>query len=276
MIRKFEILLIALLAGFDAIAQTSGETGLYSTIRSAEPFLYSVSSLTPQDLPWTFNYSGSYGERVSGPFGYDGVSQQFAVKGYLGSQFTVYANATIGFAGNNNVASAQQAEVIRNLIGGKKKLGLRVGLGLGFSRDFNNVMSALSRATVSFDARRWKAGGNLLFEKAFAKNRDAVDVITSVGFHYNLTGSLFAGFEAIGEDLEGFWNPEEAEGGAKLMVGPSMNLAPQKSRFSFSLSGGPVFYATQNAVSNPAAMRELPSQAGVTVRARVIFNLSGS
>lgn len=276
MTRKFAILLVTVMTGLCASAQTSDENTFYVANRTAEPFLYSVSALTPHDLAWTFNYSGSYGERVSGPFGYDGVSQQFAVKGYLGSQFTLYANASIGLPGKSNVASAQQAEIIRNLIGGKKTLGLRAGLGLGVSRDFNNVMSMLSRATVSFDSKRWKAGGNMLFEKSFAANRDAIDIISSLGFHYNVGGNLFAGFEAIGEDLEGFWNPEEAEGGAKLMVGPSMNVTPKKSRFSFSLSGGPVFYATQNAISNPAAMRELPSQAGLTIRARVIFNLSGS
>lgn len=276
MTRKILILFVLAIFSLYAEAQSTDRTELYVTNQTAEPFLYSVSALTPHDLAWTFNYSSSYGERVSGPFGYDGVSQQLAVKGYLGSQFTLYAFATVGFPGQNAVASAQQAEIIRNLIGGKKSEGLRVGMGLGFSRDFDDVKSLLSRATVSFDTKRWKAGGNLLFEKAFASNRDAIDIITSLGFHYCLTGNLFAGFEAIGEDLEGFWDPEEAEGGAKLMIGPSVNMAPKKSRFTFSLSGGPVFYATQNEASNPAAMRELPSQAGLTIRARVIFNLSGS
>lgn len=276
MTRKSGVLIIVVLMGLHSTAQIADDYKLEVANRSAEPFLYSVTALTPHDLAWTFNYSGSYGERVAGPFGYDGVSQQFAVKGYLGSRFTLFASAALGFPGNNNVASAQQAEIIRNLIGGKKPFGLRVGLGLGVSRDFNSVMSALSRATVSFDSKRWKAGGNLLFEKAFAANRDAIDIITSLGFHYQIAGNLFAGVEAIGEDLEGFWDAEEAEGGAKLMLGPSVNMAPKKSRFSFSLSGGPVFYATQNVIYNPAAMRELPSQAGLTVRARIIFNLSGS
>jgi len=134
----------------------------------------------------------------------------------------------------------------------------------------------LSRVTVSYEAPRWKAGGNLLLEKAFAKDRDEIDVITSLGVHYRLSGSLYGGVEAVGEDMEGFWDDEEAEGGAKLLVGPSLNMTPKKSKLSFSLSGGPVFYGTQNQRTNPEAIRELPSRSGLMVRARVLFNLSGS
>lgn len=247
-----------------------------SLARTSEPFLYSVTSLTKHDLAWSFDYSGSYGENVSGSLGYNGISQQFAVKGYLGRQFTLYANASLGFPGENAIASAQQAEIIRNFIGGKNATGIHLGWGAGIRRDFSNVKSLLSRGILSYNAARWNASGNVLFEKAFASQRDAIDVITSFGFQYRLTQGFYAGVEAIGEDLEGFWDDEEAEGGAKLLVGPTVNLLPKNSRFSFSVSGGPVFYATQNQQSNPSAIRELPNQSGLMVKARVVFNLSGS
>jgi hypothetical protein len=267
-------LLITMMIGATAIAQLPNEDRYVETKRSPEPFLFSVSTLTPQDLHWSLNYSTSYGERVTGPFGYDGIGQQFALKGYIGKQFTLYANAALGFPRNNNVSSAQQVEIIRNFIGGEKSLGLRMGLGLGVSRDYNNVKSVLSRVTVSYDAPRWKTGGNILFEKAYAENRDDIDVIMSLGLHYRLSGNLYGGFETVGEDLEGFWDEEEAEGGAKLLIGPSLNMTTNNSRLSFSVSGGPVFYASRSPLSNPEALRELPSQPGLTLRARVIFNLS--
>ena len=272
--KLFLSLLISLLIGLTAMAQISEENNLYAAKRTPEPFLFSVTTLTPEDLKWSLDYSASYGERVNGPFGYDGIGQQFALKGYLGKRYTLYANAALGFPREDNVSSAQQVEVIHDFIGGKKNLGLRFGVGMGVSRDYINVKSLLSRVTVSYDAPRWKAGGNILFEKAFAANRDNIDVITSIGFHYRLSGNLYGGFETVGEDLEGFWDEEEAEGGAKLLVGPSLNMTTNNSRMSFSVSGGPVFYATRNQVTNPEALRELPSQPGLTLRARVIFNLS--
>lgn len=275
MYKRIFTILIAVLTGNLALAQNQEENEHYSVKRTPEPFLFSVTSLTPGDLKWSLDYSGSYGERVSGPFGYDGISQQLSVKGYLGKKLTLYANVALGLLGDRT-ASAQQAELIRNFVGGKKKTGFNLGSGLGVRRDYSNVKSMLSRVTLRYEAPRWKAAGNLLFEKAFARNRDAIDVISSLGFHYRLSGSLYGGFEAVGEDIEGFWDEEEAEGGAKLMVGPSVNVTPQKSRFSFSLSGGPVFYGTQNQRTNPLAIRELPLQSGLTVRAKIVYSLSGS
>ena len=274
--KKIIALLIAGLIGTSAMAQELKDNDLITVKRSPEPFLFSTTTLTPEDLKWSMDYSSSYGERVSGPFGYDGIGQQLAVKGYLGNRFTCYANTSFGFSSGAQVLSAQQAEIIRDLFGGKKSMGLRIGLGIGVQRDYVNVKSLLSRVTASFDAPRWKIGGNLLFEKAFAKDRDDIDVISSLGFHYCLLGRLYGGMEAVGEDLEGFWEKDEAEGGAKLLIGPSLNMTSNNSRISFSISGGPVVYATHSPLSNMEAMRELPNQPGLTIRARVVFNLSGT
>ncbi len=270
--RIFSFLFIAIIAS-NIWAQSEVQKINLANDIIADPFLFSVSTLTPENSKWNLDYSGSYGERVATPFGYEGVSQQISVNGYLGKQFTVHANAALGFPNENNVSSAFQAEIIRDLVGGKKYLGLRIGAGLGVRNDFTNVNSMLGRATISYAGIKWKAGGNLLFEKALASDRDVIDIITSIGFHYRIYQSFFGGVEAIGEDLEGLWDEEEAEGGAKVMVGPSLNLTPKDSRFSFSLSGGPVIYATQNQATNPDAVRELPSQSGLLVRAKIIFKL---
>lgn len=272
--KKFLAFTIAVMIGVTAIAQTQDKSDLPATKKAPASFLFSETTLTPEDLSWSLDYSTSYGERVAGPFGYEGIGQQLGIKGYLGKRMTLFANAALGIPHNDNVSSAQQAEIIRDFIGGKTKQGLRLGAGLGVSRDYSNVKSLLSRVTVSYDAPRWRAGGNILFEKAFAQNRDKIDVITSLGVHYRLLGSLYGGIETVGEDLEGFWDKEEAEGGAKLLVGPSLNMTTNNSRISFSISGGPVIYATRNQISNPEALRELPSQSGLTLRTKVIFNLS--
>lgn len=272
--KRITIFFILAVFGLTSTAQNQDDTNIPTTKGTPESFLFSVSTLTPADIKWSFDYSGSYGERVSGPFGFEGISQQLGIKGYLGNRFTLYANAALGFSGDNNVSSAQRAEVIRNFLGGKKAQGFRLGAGLGVGKDFSNVFSMLSRITLAYKSSRWKTGGNIIFEKAMASNRDAIDVITSLGLHYRLIGEFYGGLEAVGEDLEGFWDEEEAEGGAKLLAGPSFSLTPKKSRLSFSLSGGPVFYATRNQQVNPDAIRELPSQSGLMVRARVIFNLS--
>jgi len=266
-------LLILAITAASSFGQLPENIELLNLKRAPEPFLFLKSTLTPEDLKWSMDYSTSYGERVSGPFGNEGVGQQVGIKGYLGKQFTLYAHAAFGFTSNNAVTSAQQAEIIHDLVGGRKNQGLRLGIGLGASKDFSNIGSILSRVTLSYDAPRWKAGGNVLFEKAFAANRDKIDIISSFGFHHLLIGRLYGGFETVGEDLEGLWS-DEAEGGAKILIGPSLNMTTNNSKISFSLSGGPVFYASRNQVTNPEAIRELPSQSGLSLRAKVTFNLA--
>jgi hypothetical protein len=274
MTKRALLLLLTIISGIVSTAQVNEKDELYISKRTPEPFLYSKTTLTSSDIPWSIDYLASYGERVSGQFGFDGLGQQIGLKGYLGKKFTLYGQAAFGFDLNHNVTSAQQAEIIHDFVGGKQNKGLRLGVGLGIGRDFSSVFSFMSRITASYDVLNWKAGGNILLQKSFSDNRDAVDIITSIGFHHRIFGGLYGGFETVGEDLEGFWDQEEAEGGAKLLVGPSLNMTTKDSKMSFSVSGGPVFYATQNQATNPDAIRELPSQNGLTIRAKVIFNLS--
>jgi hypothetical protein len=275
-LKTFTLLIIGL-AGLTAKAQNISDMRMTATSAAPQPFMFSVNTLTASTPLWSVNYAGSYGERTTGPFGYDGIDQQVAVKGYLGNRYTFYANADLGFANSGGgVTSAQQAEVIHDFVGGRKLLGTRFGLGLGANRDFSNTAAIFSRVTASFDAASWRIGGNLKIEKAFDKSRDDIDLITSIGFQHRIAGSFFAGFEAVGQDLEGFWETDEAEGGAKLLVGPSINVAPVNSRFSFSLCGGPVFYATHSSVLASGAIRDvgtIDSQNGYTIRAMIAFNL---
>jgi len=271
------LLIVMLTAVFAKAQNQQFSKSLGSTSGGAtQPFLFSVNTLTADAPAWNFNYTGSYGEHTARPFGFDGVDQQFAVKGYLGNRFTLFANADLGFAHNGSTTTAQQAEVIRDFVGGKTFSGARFGLGLGVNRDFSNTGAIFSRVTASFEAASWRVGGNMRFEKAFSKTRDGIDLVSSIGFQHHITGPVFAGIEAVGEDLEGFWEADETEGGAKLLVGPSIHVAPTNSKFSFSVSGGPVFHATHSTVLPSEAIRDvgtLGTQNGYTIRAMVAFNL---
>ena len=51
--------------------------------------------------------------------------------------------------------------------------------------------------------------------------------------------------------------PLEAEGGARLLVGPSVHVAPPHKRWQLSFAGGPTFHAT-NSGRTSDALRGLP------------------
>ena len=117
---------------------------------------------------------------------------------------------------------------------------------------------AVARIVAGREAPLWRLHGNLLFEMPLAApTRDPVDVIMSVGWAARLTPALAIGVEGLGEDLEGFWDPTEAEGGGRVLVGPSVHVAPSNGKWQFTVAGGPVFHASGDKRSS-AAWRDLP------------------
>jgi len=275
MIKKLCLSAFVLLSVFTAKAQTINPSLPGETLAQPQPFLFTINTLNPSARGWSLNYSGGYGQRTVTPLGFDGVDQNIAVKGYLGNKFTLIASMGVGFGTGGKVNSLQQAEVLRDFIGGNSAQGIRIGASLGFRREFNSDKVVLSRITAAFDNLHWKLGGNVRFEKAFDKNRDDIDVISSIGVHRQIAGALFGGIEAVGQDLEGFWEADEAEGGARMLIGPSLNYAPSSSRFSFTLCGGPIIYATHSTITpgNQFPIRELPTNNGFTMKFNVGFKL---
>jgi hypothetical protein len=51
---------------------------------------------------------------------------------------------------------------------------------------------------------------------------------------------LSVGIEGIDQDLEGLWDSAEADGGAKLLLGPSFHAQSADGRWGASITAGPV------------------------------------
>jgi len=66
------------------------------------------------------------------------------------------------------------------------------------------------------------------------------------------------GLELVGQDLEGFWEEEEAEGGAVLFFGPTFVATIPDNSWTIILGGGPILRATKSAEAN-LAPRDLPT-----------------
>ncbi|MCB1155006.1 hypothetical protein KDL45_15225, partial [bacterium] len=54
---------------------------------------------------------------------------------------------------------------------------------------------------------------------------DEIDLVLSAGASYQVADWSRLGAEAEMEDMEGFWEDDEAEGGAKLLLGPTATFA---------------------------------------------------
>ncbi len=233
------------------------------------PFLFSVSAPERDDRRAAVHYDASFGERPFDLVEGDRPEQRFGVQASFGNGFIVLGRVGLAVDGRDT-RSSQQGEVLYSPRRGR--LGVAAGVGMRHESAGVNVLLGRVIAGRRFDA--WRLDGNLLFEKPFSTGRDAVDLITTFGVARTLTPMLHAGLEVIGEDLEGFWEAEEAEGGARILIGPSLRLAPPTQRWQVSVTGGPIIHAT---TSDPVsgASRSLPgTRNGFAVRAAVSYGFS--
>jgi hypothetical protein len=103
-----------------------------------------------------------------------------------------------------------------------ERQGMDLGLGFGFGRDFRDAWLPRIRVFLGAKSGRFEIAAGVLAEFPMAAGRDAMDVIITAAAGYRIADSWIAGVEAAAEDLEGFFEEEEAEGGARLTAGPTL------------------------------------------------------
>jgi hypothetical protein len=217
------------------------------------PFLFSVTTADDTRPAARFDYDVGIGERA---FQRDAANQpehRLGVQASLG-RLTLLAKVGISTMGSS-YQSSQSGELLYNVFDSSRRVGLDVGGGVLHEADGVNVL--LARVVAGRSTRSSDLYGNLLFQGPLDAGRDALDVITSVGWAQKLSHGMSLGIEALGEDLEGFWDAEEAEGGARLLIGPSLHVAPGHKQWQLTATGGPVFHPSNTGhVSD--ALRDLP------------------
>ena len=214
------------------------------------PFLFSVSTPRTQAPHATVHVDTGVGENMSDTTNGAGAEQRVGIQASLGRGFTLLAR--VGIADSGTVRTSQQGELLYSVLRSPVRQGsLAVGFGMRHESAGVNVLLGRIAAGRMFDA--WRVDGNALFEKPFSGGRDAVDLITTAGVARRVLPSVHVGVEMIGEDLEGFWEADEAEGGARLLIGPSIRWAPPAARWQLSVAGGPVVHATRSNSSSDAS-----------------------
>lgn len=213
-------------------------------------FLFSVSAI-PVDRPHaTVQIDSGFGERAFDVTDSDRPEQRLNVQAFLGRRVTFLGKLGVS-SDDRDLRSSQQGELLYSLVHAPKAEGsLAVGMGIRHEPSGVNVLLGRVAAGRSFNA--WRLDGNALFEKPYATGRDAIDLITTMGVSRRLVPALYAGIEFIGEDLEGFWEAAEAEGGARILIGPSIRVAPPNKRWQVSVAGGPMIHASRSGLSSEA------------------------
>jgi hypothetical protein len=99
-----------------------------------------------------------------------------------------------------------------------------VSLSGGYLRELAGANGVWGRVAVAGDVGALRLTASALGEKVFEANRDEIDLVMSAGASYELWRTLRLGAEYVVQDLEGLWEPEEAEGGVRHFVGPTVGV----------------------------------------------------
>jgi hypothetical protein len=236
------------------------------------PFLFSVSTPQPEVSHVTVHLDTGVGE---GPFDVvqnEQPEQRFGVQATLGNGLTLLARVGVA-SDDRETRTSQQGELLYSLVRSQAHHG-GVAAGIGVRHEAGGINVLLGRVVAGRNFDVWRLDGNAVFEKPFSAHRDSLDLVTTFGVARRLTSAVHLGIEVIGEDLEGFWETDEAEGGARLLAGPSIRIAPPSKRWQASVAGGPVVHATRSSVTSDAT-RSLPAtnRDGYAVRVSLTYGL---
>lgn len=234
-------------------------------------FLFSVSTLPREIRHASVHVDSGFGQRAFDLTDSDRPEQRFGIQASLGNRLTFVGRVGLS-SDQRDLRSSQQGELLYSVVQSPSVKG-SLAIGLGMRHEPAGVNVLLGRVATGRSFNAWRMDGNALFEKPFAIGRDSVDLITTFGVSRRLSSAFHAGVELIGEDLEGFWEAEEAEGGARVLIGPSFRVAPPNRRWQVSVAGGPMIHATRSGRVSDAS-RGLPSSSsrnGYAARAALSY-----
>jgi hypothetical protein len=221
------------------------------------PFVYSITTEPEPAAPQLrMDFDVSAGDSLFHSNQASGPEQRVSLQA-TGGRFTFIGRFGIAAEADPSTAHQSWQEAIALYSFTAPKAPIAIGAGGGIEREVDGTTVLLAHLVASHDSDLTRMTGNLQLEHAFAPGRDLVDVIVSAGWARKMGASATLGVEALGEDLEGFWDPTEAEGGSRLIVGPSIHVAPAGHKWQVSTVGGPLFHPDPTTRTS-GALRDLP------------------
>ena len=128
---------------------------------------------------------------------------------------------------------------------------MSVAGGGGIRQEWDGTSVLIGRVLAGSNLGRGTLQGSVVIERVTSSpaRHDAADVVTSLGWSRPIGDRVSVGVEGIGQDLEGLWDPAEADGGARLLTGPSLHVHSKSGHWAASLIAGPVLQRAPITVS---------------------------
>jgi len=208
-------------------------------------WIFADSSQLPGQLQtalisrFTYNSSGNparpFASNLGSPAGMAEVGGELGVTDWMAVQ-------AIGVLGKDYLTNAGSTGAVAGLRFGLLPRAWRhvqVVLNGGWVHELSGGNGAWGRLQLGLEFGRFRGQFSTHLEHIFATGRDPVDVMLTAGMSLRLLTWLRLGVEYVGQDLEGEFDPDEAEGGPRHLLGPTMALTFVGERLS--IVAGPAF-----------------------------------
>ncbi len=163
---------------------------------------------------------GMWGSREARPFGNRGMEFRLGFSQGLFHRISLETWGGVLNDGNEDNYGASGELVFRAL--DQEDYPVNLNVGVGYLLDYENESALRLRLTTGRDQGQLNLSSYSLFEFPLeTEDRDKTDIIVGAALSCPVLSHSRLGIEAVAEDLEGYWEAEEAEGGAKLLVGPT-------------------------------------------------------
>jgi hypothetical protein len=208
----------------------------------------------------------AYTDAAPSGLGRDGFENQLGLEARVARRLSLLGDVSVGDASARGSVTQFRAEALFSVLGGGRPFQLAAGSGYRRELDGTSVWLGRMVAERGFESGRVLADVRL--EKAFAKGRDGVDVIVTLAATRALGRGFSGGAEMVGEDIEALFEKDEAEGGGRILLGPSLHWRRGDGRLLANAAGGPVLLVNANGRLSTAP-RTLGS--GFAIRASLAY-----
>jgi hypothetical protein len=225
----------------EAGAEVAGPVPVAPEPEARRPWLYADDATIPAPLRAVFvsrlTFASGAERSVTRPFASNAAAPGglAEVGGEVGLLPTLSLDAA-GIMGFGDGLAGGMVGGLRFAPLARASSSFRLVLAGGYLRDRSSENGAYAKVAASFDYHRLRLASAAHGEHVFAKGRDGVDLLVTLGASLRVAGPLRVGVEYVGQDLEEI-DGDEAEGGARHFLGPT--LAVDLLDHRLMLAGGP-------------------------------------
>jgi len=210
--------------------------------RQERPFAFAVDPSTPSAGVWSAGYAFGLGSGVAAdrplPVNMASASgsSTFSVAVGATDRLAPFLSATLADAGTSSPTRSYAAGLTWQVTHPAAPLRLTVTAG-GMHEGESGANGATALVAASLEEGPLRFVANVRADKVFAAGRDSVDYLVVLGTAWRLGTAFRLGAEYVGQDLEETF-ADEAEGGARHALGPTLSLDLDGGRYQVAVGSG--------------------------------------